>query len=90
LPVPERYTNVRNAGSETEWLEPVYWGEPLYSQTRIVDIVARQGKRGVGIYITQDEQILNEKQEVVLRRRHTIALFPEETLAGEGKPQGGR
>lgn len=87
LPVPERYTNVRNAGSETEWLEPVYWGEQLYSQSCVVDIVAREGRMGVGIYITQEEQVLNEKREVVLRRRHTIALFPEETL---GKPQGDR
>lgn len=84
VPVPEHYTNVRNAGSETEWVQAVYWDEPLYSQTRIADIVAREGKRGVGIYITQEEQILNEKRDVVLRRLHTIALFPEESLDKKG------
>ena len=27
LPLPGNYTNVRNAGSETEWLQPAYAGE---------------------------------------------------------------
>ena len=66
LPLPEGYTNVRNAGSETEWLQPAYVGEQLSTQSRIVDIVARQGRAGLGIYITQEEQILNSHQ----RDRH--------------------
>lgn len=88
LPVPEHYTNVRNAGSETEWIKPVYLGEQLCLQTRILDIVARQGKMGTGIYVTQEEQIFNPSREVVLRRRHTIALFPEQKFANERKPGG--
>src|SRR5687768_16702881 len=32
VPVPANYTNVRNAGSETEWLKPVYPGEALSTQ----------------------------------------------------------
>jgi acyl dehydratase len=81
VPLPENYTNVRNAGSETEWLKPVYPGEQLSTQSCLVDIVARQGRAGLGIYITQEEQIVNSGGEVVLRRRHTMALFPEKTLA---------
>ncbi len=50
---------MRNAGSETEWLQPVYLGEQLSTQSSIVDIVARQGKAGLGIYISQEEQVLN-------------------------------
>ena len=80
IPVPENYTNVRNAGSETEWLKPVYPGEQLSTQSCLVDIVARQGRAGLGIYITQEEQILNADGEVALRRRHTMALFPETKL----------
>lgn len=76
LPLPEGYTNVRNAGSETEWLQPAYAGEQLFTQSRIVDIVARQGRAGLGIYITQEEQILNSHNEIVMRRRHTVAMFP--------------
>jgi acyl dehydratase len=75
--LPAEYTNVRNAGSETEWLQPVYLGEQLSTQSSIVDIVARQGKAGLGIYISQEEQVLNAQQQIVLRRRHTTAVFPD-------------
>jgi acyl dehydratase len=81
LPLPPGYTNVRNAGSETEWLQPVYLGEQLSTQSTITDIVARQGRAGLGIYISQEEQVLNFKKEIVLRRRHTLAVFPEKKLA---------
>ena len=82
LPLPAGYTNVRNAGSETEWLQPAYLGDPLSTQSSITDIVARQGKAGLGIYIDQEEQVLNFQQQIVLRRRHTLAVFPEKKLSG--------
>ena len=81
LPLPRGYTNVRNAGSETEWLQPAYLGEQLSTQSVIINIVARQGKVGVGIYISQEEQVLNLQQEIVLRRLHTLAVFPQRKLA---------
>jgi acyl dehydratase len=85
VPVPPNYTNVRNAGSETEWLLAAYPGEQLSSQSVITDITARAGRFGVGIYISQEEQVLNPTGEIVLRRRHTIALFPEKNIATETK-----
>jgi hypothetical protein len=39
----------------------------------------------LGIYITQEEQILNSGGETVMRRRHTMALFPAAKLAGAAK-----
>ena len=77
LPVPPTYTNVRNAGSETEWLKQVHLGEPLSCQSHIVDITAREGKTGVGIYVTQMEEVRNGEGELVFTRRHTVVLFPE-------------
>jgi len=85
VPVPKNFTNVRNAGSETEWLKPTYPGEQLSAQSALVDIVARQGRAGWGIYITQEEQILNSDGDIVMRRRHTMALFAETKLAGSAK-----
>ena len=82
LPVPAAYTNVRNAGSETEWLKPVQLGEPLSCRSRIVDITAREGKMGVGIYVTQLEEVRNGEEELVFTRRHTVALFPERKAEG--------
>ena len=88
LPLPNEYTNVRNAGGETEWLQPVYLGEPLFTRSTIVDIVARQGKAGLGIYISQEEQVLNERQELVLCRRHTLAVFPDKEFNAAQKDAG--
>ena len=85
LPLPGEYTNVRNAGSETEWTKPAYLGDQLSTQSTIVDIVARQGKAGLGIYITQEEQVLNSQQQIVLGRRHTLAVFPDKKFAGASK-----
>jgi acyl dehydratase len=79
LPLPPGYTNVRNAGSETEWIAPVYLGEQLFARSCIVDIIAREGRAGLGIYITQEEQVLNSDEQIVLRRRHTLAIFPDKT-----------
>jgi uncharacterized protein len=81
LPLPSEYTNVRNAGSETEWLQAAYLGEQLSTQSSIIDIVARQGKTGLGIYISQEELVLNDRQQIVLRRRHTLAVFPDKKFA---------
>jgi acyl dehydratase len=81
LPLPKEYTNVRNAGSEIEWLQPLYLGEQLSAQSCISDIVARAGRAGVGIYVTQEKQILNSRQEIVMRRRHTVAVIPEKKFS---------
>lgn len=81
LPLPAGYINVRNAGSETEWLQPVCLGEQLATQSSVIDIVARQGRAGLGIYISEEEQVLNFQRQIVLRRRHTLAVFPEKKLA---------
>ena len=48
LPLPAHYTNVRNAGTEIEWLAPVDFGEELSVQTRLVDLVAAPGPGGPG------------------------------------------
>jgi len=85
LPLPDGYTNVRNAGSETEWLQPAYAGEQLFMQGVIADIVARQGRAGLGIYITQEEQVLNARQQIVMRRRHTVAVFPAKKFSADKK-----
>jgi acyl dehydratase len=85
LPLPPEYTNVRNAGSETEWLEPAYLGDQFSAESVIVDIIERQGKAGAGIYVTQEERLLNSQEQIVLLRRHTLAVFPETKFAGAAK-----
>ncbi len=77
LPLPPDYTDTRNAGGELEWLAPVHVGDQLALESSIVDIVARQGRAGLGIYVTREERVLNQRGEVVLKRRQTLARFPK-------------
>jgi acyl dehydratase len=88
LPLPAAYTNVRNARNvnvEFEWVRVVYLGEELFTQSTIADILTREGKRGWGIYITQANTILDEGQNIVLRRHQTIVLLPEGKFSEKGQ-----
>lgn len=74
LPMPEGYTDARNAGSEAEWLRPVYLDEPLTVECQVVDIFARKGKSGnVTIFAVREERLLDQSDEVVFRRLQTVA-----------------
>ncbi|NIO11844.1 MAG: hypothetical protein GTO40_28990, partial [Deltaproteobacteria bacterium] len=76
IPLPPEYTDARNANTEIEWLRPVYFGEEFLSQTCIVDVVAKQGKAGIGIYVTREDRILDSNNEIVLKRQQTTVRFP--------------
>jgi acyl dehydratase len=87
LPLPQAYTgarNARNVSVEFEWLRPVHLGEELFSESSITDIVTRQGKRGWGIYVSQENRILDSRHDIVLRRLQTIVLLPEAKFADAG------
>jgi acyl dehydratase len=88
LPFPQNYTDMRNAGSEIEWLRPVALGEALTIQSRIVDIVVRQGKAGLGIYVTREERILDSDKKPVLLRRQTTVHLPQAAVADRGQDRG--
>jgi acyl dehydratase len=84
VPLPTGYTDVRNAGQEVEWLQPVYVGERLTLQHRIVDIVARQGRAGLGIYLTRESEFRNEAGQVVALVRATSVRLPARQYAEPG------
>ena len=75
LPLPENYTDTRNAGAETEWLQPVYMGDRLTVWHRITDIVARQGRAGLGIYLIRESEFRRDG-EVVVRLHATTVKLP--------------
>jgi acyl dehydratase len=80
LEMPEGYTDTRNAGTEIEWLEPVYVGDHLTFQNRLVDIYAREGRRGLLIYLVRDVEIRNQHGELVGRIHSTTAKLPASTV----------
>lgn len=87
LPMPPGYTEARNAGSESEWLAPVYLDEPLWIECQVVDVFARKGKSGnISIFSVREERLLDEAGDIVFRRIQTIAhLKPSPAMQGAGK-----
>jgi acyl dehydratase len=83
VPVLTGYTNTRNAGTELEFLAPIYVGDRISVQTHIVDITARRGRTGLGIYITRVLEFRNQDGEIVIRRRQALAKYPPSTLEAE-------
>ena len=80
VPLPANYIDTRNAENEIEWLSEVYIGERLVIQHRLTDIVARAGRRGLGVYITRETEFRVSDGRLAARMRQTIVRFPKATL----------
>jgi acyl dehydratase len=77
VPLPPNYIDTRNVETEMEWLEPVYVGDRLSVRHRIRDIVARPGRRGIGVYITRETEYVRTDGTLVARVLQTVARFPK-------------
>lgn len=84
IPFPPEYTDTRNAGKEVEWLQPLYMGDTMTVQHRLVDIVARQGRAGIGIYVTRQSEFRNGAGEMVVLLRATTVKLPASKVADRG------
>jgi acyl dehydratase len=80
IPLPASYVDTRNADTEMEWLDPVYIGDRLSIRHRIRDIVARPGRRGLGIYITRETEYVRQDGHLVARVLQTVVRFPKAKL----------
>ena len=80
IPLPAEYVDTRNADTEMEWLDPVYVGDQLSVRHRIVDIVARPGRRGLGVYITRETEYLRPDGSAVARLFQTVVRLPKAQL----------
>src|SRR5262249_46261772 len=83
LPLPTGYTNVRNAEPKPEGWHPVKKEKHLPPKTKFVKFVARKGRAGLEINTPKEKQFLNPRQQIVMRRRHTVAVFPERKLSDQ-------
>lgn len=77
IPLPPNYIDTRNAENEIEWLSEVYVGETLVLTHRVTDIVARGGRRGLGVYITRETEFRTVDGRIVARLRQTVVRFPK-------------
>ena len=87
VPLPPRYTDTRNADTEIEWLGEVYIGDRLAIQHRITDIVARQGRRGLGVYISRETLFGTQDGRTVARVHQTIVRFPKAQVEPQAEAQ---
>lgn len=81
VPLPAEYVDTRNAGLEIEWLESAFIGDHLSVQHRITDIVAREGRRGLGVYITRETEVRNQQGTPLVRTRQTVVRLPRRQYA---------
>ena len=81
VPLPDIYSDTRNADNQLEWFEPVQIGERISIRHRIADIVARAGRAGLGIYITRETEYFRRDGELVARVKQTIVRLPRSKSA---------
>jgi acyl dehydratase len=77
VPLPARYSDTRNADTEIEWLEPAYIGDLLSIRHRILDIVARPGRAGLGVYVTRETEYFRHDSELIARVQQTVVRLPK-------------
>jgi acyl dehydratase len=80
VPLPGNYVDTRNVETDMEWLEPVYIGDRISIRHLIRDIVARPGRRGVGVYITRETEYVRADGRPAARMLQTVARFPKATV----------
>jgi acyl dehydratase len=81
VPLPANYIDTRNVDTEMEWLEPVYIGDRISIRHRIRDIVARPGRRGLGVYISRETEYVRDNGRLVARVVQTVVRFPRAAVA---------
>lgn len=80
IPLPPAYIDTRNADTEIEWLNTVYIGDHLALRHRIVDIVAKQGRRGLGVHISRETEYRVVNGDLAALVRQTVIRFPSQRL----------
>jgi acyl dehydratase len=83
IPLPPNYRDARNAENEIEWLGEVYVGESLVLTHRVADIVARAGRRGLGVYITRETEYRTIEGRMVALLRQTVVRFPKTAVGAD-------
>lgn len=88
LPLPEEYSDARNAGLDIEWLRPVHVGDRLAIEHRIADIQVREGRAGLGVYVTRLSDYSRVDGELVARVRQTIVRLARSKSAPRDDARG--
>jgi acyl dehydratase len=70
-PIPLKVDRVMAGGQEVELFKPVYPGDTLTAETRLVDITEKTGRSGPFVLIVRETTYTNQHGEVVVKSRST-------------------
>jgi 3-methylfumaryl-CoA hydratase len=77
--LPNAYPKGVNTATEWEFFEPLYPGDALEGNWRLVDIKPRQTRLGDGIFMTTETTILKRSGELVAKNRNTGFRYHEKS-----------
>lgn len=82
LPLPAGYSDARNAELDIDWLRPVYVGDRLTLRHRITDIQVREGRAGLGVYMTRESAYARAGEDVAHVRQTIVRLPRQDSTPG--------
>jgi 3-methylfumaryl-CoA hydratase len=82
FPVPANYTAGVNTATEWEYFDPIYPGDALHGNWRLVEIKPRETRLGDGIFATVEATIFKRTGELVAKNRNTHFRFKPKSKDG--------
>jgi len=83
--LPIVYPRGVNTATEWEYFEPLYSGDTLHGNWRLVELKPRQTRLGDGVFITVETAIYKQSGELVAKNRNTGFRYKENTDAAPGE-----
>ncbi len=68
-PIPLKVDRVMAGGQEVEFLQPLYPGDTLTAETRLVDLIEKTGRSGRFVLVVRETTYTNQRDEVVVKSR---------------------
>ncbi|HXQ54014.1 MAG TPA: MaoC family dehydratase N-terminal domain-containing protein [Stellaceae bacterium] len=85
VPVPAAYTGGVNTATQWEYFEPLYPGDALHGNWRLVEIKPRETRLGDGVFVTVEATIYKRSGELVAKNRNTHYRFTPKQAASREK-----
>ena len=90
VPVPAAYTGGVNGATQWDYFEPLYPGDGLEGNWRLVEIKPRETRLGEGVFFTVEATIFKQSGELVAKNRNTHYRFVPKPAAAREKKEEAR
>jgi 3-methylfumaryl-CoA hydratase len=87
--LPVVYSKGVNTATEWEYFEPLYPGDGLEGNWRLIEIKPRRTRLGDGIFLTVETSIFKRSGELVAKNRNTGFRYDEKAIDGSRPKRGG-